>query len=193
MSTDIEKIAPEEAEQADAHEVGTEKSEASGRHRRVSRSPVFLVLVATCVLAVVAGGVLGGMAWHQHSIDQAKRSAVEAGNGVATTLLSYDHRDLTASMPHRMDLLTGEFKDRYRSMVEQSVAPAATAKQLTTTASVVGSSVVDGTGDRVTLLLFVNQSSATPTLPQPVLTGSRVELTLEEHDGRWLASDLKPV
>lgn len=157
------------------------------------RSRAFVVWLVVCALALVAGGVFGGMIWHQRSVDAARQEARDAGRSAAVELLSYDHRNLGQAIERRMTLLTGEFRDRYRAMVQDTVAPAAKARKVATTASVVASSVVQGSTDEVTLLLFVNQRSAAPSLDKPLLTGSRVRMTLRNVDGRWLTADLKPV
>lgn len=182
MSADVEETGLSPAEETETVE--------EPRRRRSRTLIAFLVISA---LALAAGGVFGGMVWHRHAVTAARQDAQDAGTREAIQLLSYDYRNLEQTMAQRMDLVTGQFQDRYRSMVQDQILPVARNQQVATTASVVASSVVGGDTDQVTLLLFLNQSSTAPSLQQPLLTGSRVEMTLENHDGRWLTADLKPV
>ena len=182
-------------------QLGTPQSEAlrpeapqSEDPRPLWRRTPIRVCAVIGVLALVAGGVFGGMVWRQHTVDTARAEALRAGTSAAAELLSYNHRTLDAAVEQRMGMVTGDFRDRYRQLVTDTVGPAAKARQVVTTSSVVGSSVVDDDGpDQVSLLLFVNQSSEAPGLAQPLLTGSRIVMTLQHVDGRWLTSNLEPV
>ncbi|GAA4548482.1 hypothetical protein [Pseudonocardia xishanensis] len=158
------------------------------------RSRGMVAALGVALVALVVGATFGGMLLHQRSLETARAEAREAASLAAQQLLSYDYRSLDRDVDLRLDQLTGDFRERYRSMVAGTVAPAAAAQQVVTTSTVVGSSVVAVPDvDHVTLLLFLNQSSEAPSLAQPLLTGSRVQLSLERVDGRWLTADIQPV
>lgn len=190
----VEDTETAEAENTSDEEAGLEGTErVSDVDTPKRRSRVLTTFVAIGLVALVAGGVLGGMAWRQQSVSSARQDALSAGNKAAVELLSYDYRTVAQSVDARMNQLTGDFREHYRSMVQDQISPVALEKQIGTTASVVASSVVDGDADRVTLLLFINQSSTAPSLKEPLVTGSRINMTLENSDGNWLISELKPV
>ena len=172
--------------------VADSTSEATEVHRR-KRSRMRLALWGLCAVAIVVGGIFGGLGWQQWSAAQARQEALDAGRAAATKLLTYDYRDLERSMDSRMAALTGDFREQYRSMLEDTVLPSALKQKVHTTAKVVSASVVAGGSDEVTLLLFINQTSKAPALKEPLLSGSRVEMTLQNHDGHWLIANLEPV
>ncbi|MEU7812029.1 hypothetical protein [Pseudonocardia sp. NPDC049154] len=193
MSVETRTNRDADAEVAEVAEVA-EATQASEVWPSLWRSGPVLVCAVVAVVALVVGGILAGMGVQQHRTETARAEALQAGVAAAQELLSYDHTSLDRAVDQRMDLLTGDFRDRYRAMVQDSVAPVAKARQVVTTSTVVGSSVVGDDGpDEVTLLLFLNQSSEAPALAQPLLTGSRVVMTLQHVDGRWLTAGVDPV
>jgi Mce-associated membrane protein len=56
---------------------------------------------------------------------------------------------------------------------------------------VVESAVRSATTDTVEVMLFVDQSVSNVSAPEPRLDRSRVEITMQKVDGRWLASKVQ--
>ncbi|MCF7549536.1 hypothetical protein [Pseudonocardia sp. WMMC193] len=168
---------------------GVAWADARRRPRRA-----FLTLGVVAVVLIVVAGLFGFLALRQAQIESARGAASAAAEDKVTTLLSYDYRTIDADQQDRQALVTGQFKEDYGSLIADIVGPAASRQQLTTRSSVVSSSVVGTEGtDRVTLLMFLNQTTQSADKPDPTLSGSRIRVTLEQVDGDWLVSELTPV
>ena len=57
----------------------------------------------------------------------------------------------------------------------------------TATGKVVESAVQSATAAQVVILLFVDQTVTNATAPEPRVDKSRIKMTMEKVDGRWLA------
>jgi Mce-associated membrane protein len=90
-------------------------------------------------------------------------------------------------------MLTGKFKDDYAALVKNTVTQAAKDEQVAIQTAIVNESVVSSNPDRVVLLVFINQQSEGKANPNPILTGSRLRVTLEHQADKWLISELTPV
>jgi Mce-associated membrane protein len=73
------------------------------------------------------------------------------------------------------------------------VGPLAQKGQLTTTAKVIRAAISDLHPDSAVVLVFVDQTSATPTKKEPVKTESAVTVTLRKINGSWLIAKFNPV
>ena len=149
-------------------------------------------------VVVVFGALATGGWWIQHTSNarQADRiAALNAATSEVTALLSYDPSTVGGLVDRVAPGLTPSFRTDYGTLISQVIAPAATSKQISTTATVTGGSVVlDSTApDQLTVLLFVNQSTRSGPAGAPQLGGSRVRVLMTDVDGRWLVSDLKPI
>lgn len=160
------------------------------RHPRVT-----LVGLGGLVVALAAVLAVLHTANERHAeVDQARSAGKAAGEKMAVTLLSYDYRAPADDLQRREALLTGHFKDEYATLMKDTVLPAATKQQVTTQTSVAMSSVISADGpDRVTLLLFLNQTTQSAASKEPVLNGSRVRMTVQRTGGQWRVSELTPV
>ncbi|WP_050803523.1 MULTISPECIES: hypothetical protein [Protofrankia] len=166
---------------------------ASGRV--VLRHPVaVLAVLAAVVLASTISSILLARAnAHTDKVEAARSAALEAAKQNAAALLSYDYQTIDRDTPTRGDRLTGQFKDDYARLVTDLVTPAAKQRKLVTKTSVAMASVISADTDKVQVLTFLNQTSQAQDTPQPVLTGSRVRITMEHINGRWLVSELTPL
>lgn len=148
------------------------------------------------VAAVLAGAAVGWLAWERSArlaVDHVRAAASSAAVVATARVLSYDHHSMDADIAAAREQLTGGFLEDYTVLMAQSVAPAAVRNQTVTTAEVEASSVVSAGPDQVELLLFVNQTTTGVELAGPKLDSSRVMVTMDEVDGRWLISTLRPV
>lgn len=151
------------------------------------------------VVAVVTSALLAGGVWALQLRAVAgvadRDAAVAAAEQTTTALLSYDPQNVNGLVDRVGASLTETFRSDYATLISQAIAPATTQQQVSTEAAVVGSSVVleASEGDRVVTLLFVNQTTRAGAEGAPKVAGSRVEVTMDDVDGRWLVSDVKPV
>ena len=151
------------------------------------------------VVAVVVCGLLAGGAWafqlRAVAVTADRAAAVEAAEQTTTALLSYDPQNVSDLVDRVGPSLTETFRNDYATLISQAIAPATTRQQVHTQAEVVGSStVLDGVeGNRVVALLFVNQTTRAGEDGAARVAGSRVKVTMDDVDGRWLVSDVTPV
>lgn len=156
--------------------------------------------LATRVLGVaaVALGVLAVLFTVLHvqnlRTDAARTEARAVAEEVVPRLLSYDHTNIAEEVDARAQEVGGRFKEDYLSLVRDIVIPASDREQLVTQTSTaaVGASENAAPG-RVQLMMFLNQTSTRAGQEEPTLSGSRVQVTMEQEGDRWLVSGLDPV
>ncbi|WP_241249394.1 hypothetical protein [Rhodococcus sp. X156] len=171
---------------------------ADGVQRRALLGAGALVVVA---LAVVVGVLLTQRTtgWPLHpqlkttALEQARTEAVQAASDSAVALLSYDHTTVDDELRNAAERTTGSFRDDYTKVTTATVVPAAKQKAVTTRATVVGAAASTASPDKVDALVYLNQSTTTQDAPDPSMSGSRLVLTMEKVDGRWLVAAMTPV
>jgi Mce-associated membrane protein len=162
-----------------------------GRIGRLSVREVAVVALGVLALALVAAaGILAYRVHEDQAADSARGAATAAARTAARQVLSYDHRHLDADFAGASKLLTGPFKDQYARTTRTVVRPTAVKYQAVVKADVVATSVIRGTGDRVVLLLFVNQTTTSTRLSGPRVDLNRVRMTMAKVDGKWLVRGL---
>jgi Mce-associated membrane protein len=216
---DSTEAAPESAEIAEATEVpettseeSTETSEEStestvasdGAKRKIQWSRVFAygVLPALALLLALAAGF---SRWEYVSSDngvvppvaseQNPSPATESMNAAKDStikMLSYKPDTVDQQLNAARDLLTGEFRDSYTSLINDVVIPGAQQKQISAVASVPAVASVSADPKRAVVLVFVNQTVVVGQDP-PSDTASSVRVTMEKVDDRWLISEFEPV
>ncbi|MEU7812031.1 hypothetical protein [Pseudonocardia sp. NPDC049154] len=172
-----------------------ELRELTGRLTVVPRVLAGRPLVAGAVALVLLAATVtfGLLHLRESAVAQARTDAVAAARQAVPQLLSYDHTTLEAEIPRRLDLLTGTFRDDYGQLLHDVVLPAAAQSALVTSAEPKESAVVSEDGpDLVTVLMFLNQTTTAQGAP-PDAVGSRVRVTMERPEDRWLVSELTPV
>ncbi|SNT50396.1 h domain protein [Rhodococcoides kyotonense] len=155
---------------------------------------VVRALAVVVVLALAAGvGVLFYQYRQNAETEQARTDAVDAASAQAVAMLAYDFGGVDQQLASAADGLTGDFKDEYTTLVTGVIAPGAKEKSLTVQVTVQGAAVVDAAPDSATVLLFLNQITTSSDAPEAASSGSRVRMSLEKIDGRWLTSSLQPI
>jgi Mce-associated membrane protein len=157
--------------------------------------PVRAVRILGAVVLVVA--IVTGFFWYQagqyERTARARDQALAVVKDSVVQLLSYNFRTIDRQVSDTEGMLTGKFKDDYAALVENTVAQAAKDEQVAIQTAIVNESVVSSNPDRVVLLVFINQQSEGKANPSPILTGSRLRVTLDHQAGNWLISELTPV
>jgi Mce-associated membrane protein len=149
-------------------------------------------LLAATIVLVVAAVVLGVLGQRASGLTEARDAASANASKRLPVLLSYEHGTLAADLDKAIAQTTGGFRDEYRKVLDEVVAPTATRKKVDTAAAVSGVGVVSAERDRVVVLAFLTQTTSTNG-GAPSVAGSRVEVTMEKTGNTWLVSDLKPV
>lgn len=175
------------ANQNVTEETGAEHAGAdSGRRMRRVRTAV---LVAITVASVACAAFFAWKAHEVRSVDAAATEALATAQEYAVTLTSVSPGELDSNFDAVLNGATGEFKEMYaqssgelRQLLVDNNAQAE--------GTVVEAGVKSATTDRVEVLLFIDQTVTNSVVPEPRLDRSRVVMTLELVDGRWLASQV---
>ncbi|ORW79340.1 hypothetical protein AWC26_17050 [Mycobacterium shimoidei] len=149
--------------------------------------------VAAVALAAVLAGAGGYFAWswdERHQKDVAASQASSVANKYVLTLINLDSKSMDSSIKEILANSTGEFKARYgksngvlRMMLLDHDA--------TTHGTIVDSTVRSATPSRVELVYDVEQAVNTSDDPDPEIDRSRIKMTMDKVDGRWLASKVE--
>jgi Mce-associated membrane protein len=157
------------------------------------RTKLKLVLAVLVAVLVIVNGVLFWSMHHDSSVAAARQAAQDTARKQVVAMLSYSANSFDRDMARAGEGLTGAFKQEFLDLAKGQVGPAAKEQRTSTHTSVSASSVIDAGTSQVQLLMFLNQTTQSPTLQGPKLANSRVKVTLEDVDGRWLVSALTPL
>ena len=144
-------------------------------------------------VAAVADVLLMNAADHGREDALARKEATQAARALVPVLLSYDHTSLAADLERSRRTTTGDFRHDFDKLVTDVVRPTAASEHVTTKAEISGAGVVSATTRRVTVLVFVTQTSTSNLHQSPVVTGSRVKVVMARTAGHWLIAGLDPV
>ncbi|MGW6425576.1 hypothetical protein ACWF82_23145 [Nocardia sp. NPDC055053] len=145
------------------------------------------LLIVVAVVAVVLAAVFGWKLKQDSDTESAAEAGLAAARAYAVTLTSVDSADLDHDFTAVLDGSTGEFKDMYtrssgqlrQLLVENKAAGKGT---------VLDAAVKSAQPDKVEVLLFIDQTVSNAAATDPRIDRSRVQMTMELVDGRWLAS-----
>lgn len=176
-------------------------SSESGAPQRNSNNRVVAALVGVLIAALAIG--VGWLYWgyglndtsyrNDQATEQARTDAVVAASDQAAKMLSYDYTTVDDQLAAAADGLTGDFRDDYTKLVQDTIAPGAKEKKLTVQATVQAGSIVSATPDDAVVLLFVNQVTTSAEQPDAATSGSRVRMEMHKDGDRWLTGRLTPV
>jgi Mce-associated membrane protein len=201
-TTGLDTDEPTESHDYDAEDAGDTDDEDAGeagegaslptRRRRWLRR--FFAAAAGIVL-VAALGLSGFLGWQlkQHNDTAAAgRAALATAQRYAVALTSIDTNNVDQNFTQVLDGATGEFKDMYSQSASQLRQVLIDNKAISK-GIVVDSAIKSATKAKVEVLLFIDQSISNVVNPQLRIDRSRVAITMELIDNRWLASkvDLK--
>jgi len=181
-TAEVEETAVEEPEVTDSVTESSEKGPVGG--------VLFALLGVLIVLVLTVAAVLGVKAWQGKEAEDARGQAAAAGRKAAETALSYDYRDLDKSFAAARATMTPEFAGKFDETAKVA-GELATKTKATVKAEVREVGVRDGDADRVTLIIFVNQTTtSTITQGKPRVDLNRTRFTMVRKDGRWLVQEI---
>ncbi|TCO49529.1 Mce-associated membrane protein [Kribbella antiqua] len=159
-----------------------------------TRSKVGAVLSAALgialVLVLTVAVVLGIKAWQGKQAEDARDQAAAAGRKAAETALSYDYRDLDKSFAAARATMTPEFAKKFDDTAKVA-GELATKTKATVKADVREVGVRDGDADRVTLIIFVNQTTtSTITQGKPRVDLNRTRFVMVRNGDQWLVQEI---
>jgi Mce-associated membrane protein len=154
------------------------------------------IVATTFVVAAVgfAAGVYFIVYRPDQRVDDATANrAVQAASDGAVAVMSYSYDHLTRDFDNARSHLTGGFLAYYSKFTDNIVAQTAEQGQLTATAKVIRAAVSDLHPDSAVVLVFVDQTTASPKKKDPEKTQSAVVVTLTKVNGSWLIAKFDPV
>jgi Mce-associated membrane protein len=157
-----------------------------------SRVVAYGVLPALALVLAMAAGFLK---WQDNSVrnsDVARDESVQAAKDTTIKMLSYKPDSVEKDLNDARNLLTGEFRDSYTSLINDVVIPGAKEKQISAVASVPAAASVSAEPNHAVVLVFVNQTVVVGQ-DAPTDTASSVRVALDKVDDRWLISKFDPV
>lgn len=166
-------------------ESGGDGDRATSWWQGQSRVRWIAAVVLVAVLAVA--GVEGWQLFQHHQKDVAAAQALDAAEKFTLTLTTIDPNAIDANITDVLDGSTGEFNDLYQQSSEQ-LRQVLIDNKAAAQGVVIDSAVKSATKNRVEVVLFIDQVVSNAASPEPQLDRSRVIMTMEKVDGRWLAS-----
>lgn len=163
---------------ADTATERTQKRDSSARRR-----------LAALVLAITLGatGYEGWLLFQQRQVDAAATAALSAARAFTLTLTTIDPNRIDQNFTDVINGATGDFKQMYAAAGTQ-LRRTLVENKATATGTVIDAAVKSATKEKVEVILFVDQSVRNSASPAPQLDRSRVTVTMQHVDGRWLAS-----
>ncbi len=150
-------------------------------------------LVITClVAAVVCAVVFGWKLKNRNEIDSAAQQASATAQAYAVTLTSIDAQHIDENFTAVLDGATGEFKDMY-AQSSQQLKSLLIQNSARSQGTVVDWSIKSASKNRVQVMMFVDQDVTNSASPEPRVDRSRILMTMDKVDGRWLASKVDMV
>lgn len=173
--------------EAQAGQDGADGADGSASDQRRRRSPRRWIAALVLVGVLAVAGYEGWLLYQHHQRDVAAAQALDAAEKFTLALTTIDPNAVDTNITEVIDGSTGEFKNLYQQSSAQLrqvlIDNKAAAKGI-----VIDSAVKSAAKDKVEVVLFVDQAVSNATAPGPQLDRSRVVMTMEKVDGRWLAS-----
>lgn len=154
------------------------------RHARIA------VVVAVYLGALATAGALGWKLWDQHVVSRAGQAAQRTAIDYAQVLTSIDSNQVDQNFAAVLGGATGEFKDTYTKASGQ-LRQLLIDNKATAHGMIVDSAIQSESKYRVVVLLMVDQTVSNTTRPDGRVDRSRMKITMQNLDGRWLASKVE--
>ncbi|MFE1594497.1 h domain protein [Nocardia sp. NPDC058705] len=154
---------------------------------------VFSALAAAGLIAAIVLGISGFRLWQQDKTEQARTDAMSTASRTVSAMFTYEPATVDTELPRAADNLTEEFRAEYLKLIQQAIAPGAKEKQLTVKATTQAEGVVSAEPEHAVVLLYLNQLTTSKDSPQGTTSGSRVRVTLDKSDNRWLVAQVTPI
>jgi len=187
--------APESGDSIETDDTDTEAShpestDLAGASRPWMRYARIGLVTAIYVGAFGTAGILGWKLWEQNTLDQASQAAKQTAINYAQVLTSIDSNDLDQNFAEVLNGATGGFKDMYTKDSMQ-LRQLLIDNKATAHGVVVDSAIQSESKDKVVVLLLVDQTVTNTARPDARSDSSRMKITMEKVDNRWLASKVE--
>lgn len=184
-AVEVTEVAEEAVEEspvdADADADADAPAEGAGV---LSRRRIAAAVLALGLVALAAEGWLL-FAHHQQTV--AAEQALDAAEKYTLVLTGVDPNAIDQNFTEVLDGATGEFKDLYTQSSEQ-LRQLLIENKAAAHGTVIDSAVKSASKNKVEVLLFVDQAVSNKASPQAKIDRSRIVMTMEKVNGRWLAA-----
>ena len=198
----VEEKAAKPAKEKKAKPPKPEKPAKAPTAARPGGTPPNWVLAVLAGLLVAALALDGFVAWREVSQRNAEEASARAlhsaliqspsvAEQAAVPLLSYRYDTIDKDLAEAQRYLTDEFRPGYTASIDRLVRREATRARATVEAEVLNSGVVEAGGQRAEVLLFVNQTTTSPTRSEPTTALNRVVFSMVRRDGTWKVADIR--
>ncbi|MGH3723190.1 MAG: DUF3329 domain-containing protein [Mycobacterium sp.] len=177
------------AEEAPSLEDSEDPKDVSARLNWLRYAAIGAV-AAILVGALVFSGVVGWKVWRQHQIDAAGEQAQAIAVPYTEVLTSIDTSSVDENFRQILNGSTGDLKNEFTKASVQ-LRQLLVDNKAAAHGKVVNSAIQYKSPDKVVLLMMVDQSITNTQRPDPRIDRSRMKITMEKIDGRWLASKLE--
>jgi Mce-associated membrane protein len=169
---------------------------------RAGGAPPNWVLAVLAGLLVAALALDGFVTWREVSQRNAEEASARAlhsaliqspsvAEQAAVPLLSYRYDTIDKDLAEAQRYLTDEFRPGYTASIDKLVRQEARRARATVKAEVLNSGIVEAGGHRAEVLLFVNQTTSSPTRSEPTTALNRVVFSMVRRDGTWKVADIR--
>ncbi|GIH21241.1 hypothetical protein [Rugosimonospora africana] len=147
--------------------------------------------ILALAVAVVLVGAAAGFAWYRadqaSGQAEARRAAQLAATPAAQAIFSYDYRTFDQGVTKAKAFVTGSFAKEY-AQTTASLKSTATKEQAVVQAKVSSTGVIDASGDKVELLVYLDQYRTNTNVSGEKVDQNRVVLTMARVGGTWKVS-----
>ena len=175
---------------------------ARGAERDDESGPPTWVLAVLAGLLVVALALDGFVVWRELSQRQAEEESARAlhsalieapsvAERAAQALLSYRYDTFDRDIAQARQYLSDEYRPQYVASIRDVVSTPAQEIGAVVEAEVLNSGVVEASGERSDVLVFVDQTTTSASDTQPRTALNRVVLTMVQRDGRWVVDEIR--
>ncbi|WP_137160822.1 hypothetical protein [Blastococcus sp. CCUG 61487] len=170
--------------------VGDGTGEDAGRSRRRLSLPLVPVLAVLLVLLVGAVVYL----WATRQEDSAVSTgdyaaALQAARSGVVDIATFDHLTLDDDLEQIRRVTTGDFTEQAVAELEAG-RERITEYQVVANTEVIGAGVTQADEETATVMLLIQATSQNAVDPRPTIEKSRIQVTLEKVDDRWLLTGI---
>ena len=161
---------------------------AAGRVPPAARIAIVALLVVLIAGSGVAAGLWANQASNAKATQAEETAAAAAAKAELPQILSYNYKTLNADLARAAADTTGQFSGQFGVLASQMIGPEATKQQVVTKAVVPVAAPVSSTGNQVTVLVYLDQSTTSKSQPKAQIVPSQVRVTMEKVKGKWLVA-----
>jgi Mce-associated membrane protein len=178
-----------ETDDGDTTETETHTTVSAPR-RRWLRFTLTGTAILVFIAALAAAGFFGWQYKQHEDVERASRAALLSAENFAVILTSIDTNGIDENFNQVVDGSTGEFKSMYSQSASQ-LRQLLIDNKAVSKGTVIDSAVKSASKTKVDVVMFIDQWITNAASPEPRMDRSRVAMTMELVDGRWLASNVE--